>query len=105
MHPVLMSRDVAVSVCFYTQLGFHVTFQDDPVQPRYAELAGQPGTTATAPAVVPVAQVATVTVSSTATTLTVDQTAQLTAVAKDSAGNTLTGRAVTWRSADTTMLR
>ncbi len=36
VHPVLMSRNVAVSVRFYAQLGFHVTFQDDPVQPRYA---------------------------------------------------------------------
>ncbi len=61
------------------------------------------GKAATAAVTVVMAPVATVTVSSTATTLTVDQTAQLTAVAKDSAGNILTGRAVTWRSADTTL--
>ncbi len=62
---------------------------------------------ATAPATTPVTgavrPVATVTVSSTATALMVDQTAQLTAVAKDVDGNTLTGRAVTWSSADVTM--
>ncbi len=38
VHPVLMSRDVAVSVRFYAQLGFRVTFQDDPVQPTYAAI-------------------------------------------------------------------
>ncbi len=36
VHPVLMSRDVAVSVRFYEHLGFYLTFQDDPVQPKYA---------------------------------------------------------------------
>jgi catechol 2,3-dioxygenase-like lactoylglutathione lyase family enzyme len=36
VHPVLMSRNVEVSVRFYAQLGFHLTFQDNPVQPRYA---------------------------------------------------------------------
>lgn len=38
VHPVLMSRDVAVSVRFYAQLGFRVTFQDDPDQPTYAAI-------------------------------------------------------------------
>ena len=36
VHPVLMSRDVAVSVRFFAQLGFRLTFQDNPVQPTYA---------------------------------------------------------------------
>jgi len=36
IHPVLMSRDVSASVRFYTRLGFSVTFQDRPVDPKYA---------------------------------------------------------------------
>jgi hypothetical protein len=61
------------------------------------------GKAATATVTVVMTPVATVTVSATTPTLTVDRAAQLTAVAKDSAGNVLTGRAVTWRSADTTL--
>jgi catechol 2,3-dioxygenase-like lactoylglutathione lyase family enzyme len=38
VHPVLGVRDVAVSTAFYRRLGFVVTFQDDPVQPRYVGL-------------------------------------------------------------------
>jgi alpha-tubulin suppressor-like RCC1 family protein/uncharacterized protein YjdB len=44
--------------------------------------------------------VATVTVTLASTTLTVGQSAQASAVLKDGAGNTLTGRAVTWTSSD-----
>ena len=36
LHPVLMARDVAVSVAFYERLGFHASFADDPAAPRYA---------------------------------------------------------------------
>ena len=36
VHPVLMSRDVGASVRFYERLGFSSTFQDNPVEPRYA---------------------------------------------------------------------
>ncbi len=36
VHPVLMSSDVAASVRFYKRLGFSLSFQDDPVEPRYA---------------------------------------------------------------------
>jgi catechol 2,3-dioxygenase-like lactoylglutathione lyase family enzyme len=36
VHPVLMSKDVATSVRFYERLGFTLTFQDSPVNPRYA---------------------------------------------------------------------
>ena len=34
--PVLMCRDVSASIRFYERLGFGVTFQDDPDQPKYA---------------------------------------------------------------------
>ena len=36
VHPVLGSRDVAASVQFYALLGFEMTFQDSPGNPRYA---------------------------------------------------------------------
>jgi catechol 2,3-dioxygenase-like lactoylglutathione lyase family enzyme len=36
VHPVLMARDVTVSLAFYAQLGFAVAFQDDAEAPRYA---------------------------------------------------------------------
>lgn len=36
VHPVLMSSHVAASVRFYERLGFSVTFQDTPVDPKYA---------------------------------------------------------------------
>ena len=39
VHPVLMSRDVGASIRFYQRLGFSVTFQDRPVDPRYAGVA------------------------------------------------------------------
>jgi len=36
VHPVLAARDVHESLAFYAQLGFVVTFTDDPARPRYA---------------------------------------------------------------------
>ena len=36
VHPVLMARDVTMSVRFYVELGFRVVFQDDAHAPRYA---------------------------------------------------------------------
>jgi catechol 2,3-dioxygenase-like lactoylglutathione lyase family enzyme len=39
VHPVLMSRDVAASIRFYQRLGFSLTFQDRPLDPRYAGVA------------------------------------------------------------------
>ena len=36
VQPVLMSRDVAFSVRFYERLGFSLTFEDDPRNPKYA---------------------------------------------------------------------
>lgn len=36
VHPVLMARDVAVSLRFYEQLGFAVCFKDAEADPRYA---------------------------------------------------------------------
>ena len=36
VHPVLMSSHVEASVRFYLGLGFSVTFQDNPVEPKYA---------------------------------------------------------------------
>ncbi len=36
VHPVLMSRDVAVSIRFYEQLGFVHVFSDSAESPRYA---------------------------------------------------------------------
>ena len=36
VHPVLMVRNVSASVDFYLRLGFILTFQDRPVNPRYA---------------------------------------------------------------------
>ena len=56
--------------------------------------------TATTPSA-PVASVATVVVSPTSTTDTVGQHYQFTATVKDSAGNVLTGRTITWASSAT----
>ena len=39
IHPVLASRDVAASVEFYRGLGFTLSFQDNPDQPKYAGVA------------------------------------------------------------------
>lgn len=61
---------------------------------------GKSGTASVTVAVVPVASV---TVSPASTTIGVAGTAQLTAVTKDSAGNVLTGRVVTWSSNATTI--
>lgn len=36
IHPVLVARDVAASVEFYVGLGFALSFQDNPNQPKYA---------------------------------------------------------------------
>ena len=36
VHPVLMSSDVAASICFYESLGFSVSYRDDPTDPMYA---------------------------------------------------------------------
>lgn len=36
VHPVLMARDVVVSVAFYVRLGFVEAFRDDAAAPRYA---------------------------------------------------------------------
>ena len=36
VQPVLASSDVAASVEFYRGLGFALSFQDDPYQPKYA---------------------------------------------------------------------
>jgi catechol 2,3-dioxygenase-like lactoylglutathione lyase family enzyme len=36
VHPVLMSKDVAASVQFYTRLGFDLLFLDNSSEPRYA---------------------------------------------------------------------
>ena len=36
VHPVLMARDVTVSLAFYARLGFGAVFLDDPAAPRYA---------------------------------------------------------------------
>src|SRR5437870_4799454 len=60
---------------------------------------GKAGSAAVTVTPVPVASVA---VAPATASLTVGQTAQLTATPKDSAGGTLAGRTVTWRSGDTT---
>ena len=39
VHPVLMSRDVSASLRFYERLGFRLTFQDSPTNPKYACVA------------------------------------------------------------------
>jgi catechol 2,3-dioxygenase-like lactoylglutathione lyase family enzyme len=39
VHPVLGARDVAASIRFYLRLGFSLTFQDRPRDPRYAGVA------------------------------------------------------------------
>lgn len=36
VHPVLMARDVAASVQFYSSLGFTLSFVDEPSDPKYA---------------------------------------------------------------------
>ena len=36
VHPVLAASDVAVSVQFYGDLGFALSFQDTPEKPKYA---------------------------------------------------------------------
>ncbi|WP_448099307.1 bleomycin resistance protein [Luteibacter yeojuensis] len=36
IHPVLMAKDVAASVRFYRTLGFRLSFQDSPGEPKYA---------------------------------------------------------------------
>ena len=36
VHPVLMVRDVATSIRFYTRLGFQFAFADSDVDPKYA---------------------------------------------------------------------
>jgi catechol 2,3-dioxygenase-like lactoylglutathione lyase family enzyme len=36
VHPVLMARDVTVSLAFFARLGFGTAFLDDPAAPRYA---------------------------------------------------------------------
>jgi catechol 2,3-dioxygenase-like lactoylglutathione lyase family enzyme len=36
VHPVLMVRDVAASVRFYSRLGFELIFEDAPSAPKYA---------------------------------------------------------------------
>ena len=36
VHPVLMAKDVAASVQFYSALGFTLSFVDRPGDPRYA---------------------------------------------------------------------
>jgi len=38
LHPVLAAADVTSSIAFYQQLGFTLTFQDQPAIPRYAAL-------------------------------------------------------------------
>ena len=38
VHPVLMSSDPSRSILFFARLGFTVTFQDDPVSPRYVAI-------------------------------------------------------------------
>src|SRR5205814_6173936 len=56
------------------------------------------GKTATATVTVSPVPVAAVTISPSSATIFVGSSAQLTAVPKDSAGNALVGRVVTWRS-------
>lgn len=36
IHPVLAASDVMVSVQFYRDLGFILSFQDTPEEPKYA---------------------------------------------------------------------
>ena len=61
---------------------------------------GKSGTSAIAVTVVPVASV---TVSPASSSLVAGQTAQLSVTTKDSAGNVLTGRTITWASSSTTV--
>jgi len=59
------------------------------------------GQTATATVTVTPVPVAAVTIAPSSATIIVGSTAQLSAVTKDAAGNTLTGRTVTWASSNT----
>jgi len=63
------------------------------------------GKSGTAAVTVTNAPVASVTVTPSSATVSVGQTAQLTATLKDASGNVLSGRAVTWSSSDTTIAR
>ncbi|MEJ0086931.1 MAG: VOC family protein [Pseudomonadota bacterium] len=36
VHPVLMSKDIGISVQFYARLGFELLFQDNSSNPKYA---------------------------------------------------------------------
>src|SRR5262245_11448277 len=38
VQPVLMSRDVVRSICFYESLGFNLVGQDAPNEPKYARI-------------------------------------------------------------------
>ena len=74
-----------------------------PVAGSATITATSEGKTGTAAITVIVVPVATVTVSPASATIAVSATQQLTAVTKDSAGNTLTGRVVTWASGNTSV--
>jgi len=67
--------------------------------------AASEGQSGTAVMAVTNAPVASVTVTPSSATVSVGQTAQLTATLKDASGNVLSGRAVTWSSSDTTIAR
>jgi len=67
--------------------------------------AASEGQSGTAVMAVTNAPVASVTVTPLSATVSVGQTAQLTATLKDASGNVLSGRAVTWSSSDTTIAR
>jgi catechol 2,3-dioxygenase-like lactoylglutathione lyase family enzyme len=38
VHPVLAARDIAASIEFFRRLGFELTFQDSPIEPKYAAM-------------------------------------------------------------------
>ena len=38
VHPVLMSSDIQASIGFYERLGFTLTFQDNPSDPKYVAI-------------------------------------------------------------------
>lgn len=42
VHPVLMARDVAALLQFYSRLGFALAFRDDPAAPQYAAVRRGP---------------------------------------------------------------
>src|SRR5437660_5792274 len=67
--------------------------------------AASEGQSGTAVMAVTNAPVASVIVTPLSATVSVGQTAQLTATLKDASGNVLSGRAVTWSSSDTTIAR